>query len=277
MDFDPVTSDPIEVDWQYPTANAAITFGSGGSRVLGVLHLAQGAGPHPTVILLHGIPGYERGFDLSQILRRAGWNVLVFHYRGSWGSQGAFSFQNVLDDVRAALAFLRSENSRRAYRVDGDRIVLIGHSLGSFAALTTAIADSQIRAVITLALYDLGVVAKLLRGAPADVEAVRRFFGWTMPPLQGTSTQNLMDEILMHADAWYLPPQTAALADRSLLLIAANRDTIAPAALHHTALLDALKANNAQDVTHVTQDSDHAFANKRIALARTVLEWLKTR
>ena len=277
MDFDPVTSDPIEVDWQYPTANAAITFDSGGSRVLGVLHLAQGAGPHPTVILLHGIPGYERGFDLAQILRRAGWNVLVFHYRGSWGSQGAFSFQHVLEDVRVALAFLRSEDSRRAYRVDADRMVLIGHSLGAFAALTTTIADSRIRAVVSLALYDLGVVAKLLRGTPADVDAVRRFFEWTLPPLQGTSTQNLMDETLMHGDTWHLPPQTATFADRSLLLIGANRDTIAPAALHHTALLDAFRANNAKDVMHVTLDSDHAFTNKRIALARTVLEWLKTR
>ena len=41
-------------------------------RLLSVLYTAGGEGPHPTVILLHGIPGCERNLNLAQALRRAG-------------------------------------------------------------------------------------------------------------------------------------------------------------------------------------------------------------
>ena len=40
-------------------------------RLLSVLYTAAGSGPHPTVLLLHGIPGCERNLDLAQALRRA--------------------------------------------------------------------------------------------------------------------------------------------------------------------------------------------------------------
>ena len=53
---------------------------------------APGPGPHPVVLLLHGFPGNERNLDLAQTIRRAGWDVLFFDYRGSWGTPGDFSF-----------------------------------------------------------------------------------------------------------------------------------------------------------------------------------------
>jgi len=47
------------------------------------------------------LPGFEQNGDLGQTLRRSGWNVLIFHYRGAWGSGGTFSFANCLEDVQA--------------------------------------------------------------------------------------------------------------------------------------------------------------------------------
>ncbi len=272
MRFDPVVSDPIELDRQFPAMNQAVTFDSGGSRVLGLLHLSQGAGPHPTVVLMHGNPGYERNFDMAHVLRRAGWNVLVFHPRGAWGSQGNYSLTHVLEDARAALAFLRSG---RADRVNANRIVLIGHSLGAFTALTIATEDPQVRAVGALALFDLGVVAHLIRGSTAGAQAMRQFFEWTMPPLQGTSPEELSKEVLANGDGWSLPQKALLLADRSLLFVTATRDTIAPGLQHTQPLLAALEANTARDWKHVELDSDHAFSDRRIALARAVLEWVE--
>jgi pimeloyl-ACP methyl ester carboxylesterase len=277
MQSDPVATDVTEADWQYPTSNAGVTFETDGARLLGMIHIAQGVGPHPAILLLHGIPGYERNFDLAHTLRRAGWNVLVFHYRGNWGSQGTYSFQHVLEDVRSAIAFLRSESSSKAYRIDIGKIVVIGHSLGGFAALVTAIADPQLRAVVAIATFDLGVIARMLRSGSTHSDEIRRFLDSTLPPLHGASTQTLVDEMLSYGDHWYLPEQAAELADRSLLFIDATRDDIAPSVQHTVALVDALKACHARDLTHVTLDSDHAFTNKRIALARTVIEWLKSR
>jgi len=56
-----------------------------------LVYIAAGAGPHPAVILLHGFPGNERNLDLAQDMRRAGWDVLYFNYRGAWGTPGDFS------------------------------------------------------------------------------------------------------------------------------------------------------------------------------------------
>ena len=89
---DPVTADPAPgVDTAYPPSTEELAFQSQGSRLNGFFDLANGKGPHPTVILLHGFPGNERNLDLAQALRRAGMNVLFFHYRGAWGSGGTFS------------------------------------------------------------------------------------------------------------------------------------------------------------------------------------------
>ncbi|MDY4105243.1 MAG: hypothetical protein SOY37_06675, partial [Oscillospiraceae bacterium] len=71
-------------------------------RLLSVLYTAAGEGLHPTVLLLHGIPGWERNLDLAQALRRAGFHVLVFHYSGSWGSDGTYSLAHVLEDSHTA-------------------------------------------------------------------------------------------------------------------------------------------------------------------------------
>lgn len=271
MNFDPVASDPIDVDEKFPATNVAVTIENHSARMFGVLLIAQGAGPHPTIVLLHGIPGNERNFDLAQIFRRAGNSVLVFHYRGSWGSEGTYSFIHVLEDVRAALNFLRGRDVRDKYRIDSGKIIPIGHSLGGFAALTTAAADPHIRAVVSIALFDLGAVAREMRANPGYL---KDFFEESAQRLQGTSAESLISEIMTNGGAWDLSHKAAALTQRSLLLIDASRDDDAPPALHHWPLVQALREQHARDLKHVTLDADHAFCNKRVALARTIVEWL---
>ena len=92
-----------------------------------LLFAAQGDGPKPTVILLHGLPGNERNLDLAQALRRVGWNVLTFTYRGAWGSDGKFILGNAIEDGEAALAFARSADGAKL-GIDPRRIVIGGHS-----------------------------------------------------------------------------------------------------------------------------------------------------
>ena len=56
---------------------------SGGVEINGVAYLAAGPGKHPTLVIAHGWPGNEKNLDLAQAVRRAGWNVVTFNYRGS--------------------------------------------------------------------------------------------------------------------------------------------------------------------------------------------------
>ena len=142
------------VDTSHPPAIAELNFKSGGQRLNGLMYQANGAGPHPTVILLHGYPGNEKNLDLAQALRRGGFNVLFFHYRGAWGSEGQFSFSNVIEDVDSAARFLRSNSE--SYKVDTDHITLIGHSMGGFAALQGAAKDKNVHCVAGIAAANLG-------------------------------------------------------------------------------------------------------------------------
>src|SRR5215467_12720903 len=115
-----VISDPAP-DPAYPATMAWPDIPSHGAMMYSVIYIASGAGPHPTVVMLHGFPGNEKNLDLAYSIRRAGWNVLVPFYRGAWGSGGTFSFTHEPENVKK-------------FRIDPSHIVLIGHSMGGFVA-----------------------------------------------------------------------------------------------------------------------------------------------
>ncbi|WP_112240651.1 alpha/beta hydrolase family protein [Kribbella monticola] len=233
---------------------------SAGFDLPGVLHLPAGAGPHPTVLLLHGFPGNERNFDLAQVLRRAGFATLVFHYRGSWGAAGAWSWSNVLEDARAAVATLR-----RAPGLDPDRFAIVGHSLGGFAALHTAAADPAISAVASITCFDLGAA-----GTATDPDQYVEPWDGELLPLRGTSGRALVDEMVAHGPEWRLAGLAPALGGRPVLLIGAGRDQAAPYEQHHLPLVEAYSG-----AEHHLFPTDHALSDHREELAATVLDFLQ--
>jgi uncharacterized protein len=111
-------------DAAWPAQTLAQAIPSHGVNLNAVLYTAAGAGPHPTILLLHGLPGNEQNLDLAQSIRRAGWNVLTLHYRGSWGTPGTFSFAHCLEDAAATIDWLRSAEA--APRIDSRKLVVIG-------------------------------------------------------------------------------------------------------------------------------------------------------
>ena len=137
-----VTTDPAE-NAANPPSMQQLDIASHGSVMHGFIYLAEGAGPHPTVILLHGFPGNEQNLDLAQAVRRAGWNVLFFHYRGAWGSQGSFSFANCIADTQTAIDWIRDPQNAKKYNMDPAKIVLIGHSMGGFMASVGGAKDKR--------------------------------------------------------------------------------------------------------------------------------------
>ena len=111
-----ITSDPAPVKDFPPTMDSPDIM-SHGSRLNAIIYVAAGSEAHGTVLLMHGFTGNEQNLDLAYVIRRAGWNVLFSHYRGSWGSTGTFSFSNALEDTQAALDFARDPaNAKRLFR-----------------------------------------------------------------------------------------------------------------------------------------------------------------
>ena len=129
-----------------------VTFDSDGHRMLGTLYLARDCTPKPTALLLHGCPGLQQNADLAVALRDRGWNSLVFHYRGCWGSGGDYDLRTIPRDVRAAVDHLQDGGYPG---VDPARLAVAGHSLGGWAAIlaAAAIMGSHVRVGLEDSLY----------------------------------------------------------------------------------------------------------------------------
>lgn len=271
---DPVTLDLPARDTANPMALVELHFPSAGARLNGLLYLAAGRGPHPTVALLHGYPGNERNLDLAQAMRRAGMNVLFFHYRGAWGSGGEFSFDNAQADVAAALRFLRDSATAAHHRIDRRRLALVGHSMGGWLALRGAAADPAVACAAGLEFWDVGREGVAMR---RDSTARAEFLAYTSDitapgaPLRAAGgAAALVKSMLDRGDEWALARSAPALRTRPVLLL----DNTANAS--HAPLADALrKAGNARVATHVWP-TDHSFSDRRVGLARTVIDWLRT-
>ncbi len=87
------------------------------------------------VLLFHGNAGNVCDRLLhAELLVAAGFDVLLFDYRGYGRSTGTPSEQGTYRDARAALAALTDQPG-----VDGSRVVYLGESLGGAVALALAI------------------------------------------------------------------------------------------------------------------------------------------
>ena len=268
---DPVTNDPVVRDRAFPPSMDELAFESGGSRINGFIYLAQGKEPHPTVVLLHGYPGNERNLDLAQAIRRAGMNVLFFDYRGSWGSGGDFSFANAQEDVATAVGWLRSPALAAKYRIDPRRIALVGHSMGAWLALLGAAADTSIACAGAIELADMTRRAVAIHRDSAALGEWTGYNSWlTQPggPLHANA-QSLDSSLVANAGRWDLTTRAPELAGRAILLLDNDRNT------DHAALVQAFRDARAKRVTTYRWPTDHSFSDRRIAMSRAVVSWLR--
>lgn len=249
---------------------------SHGALLNALVYIAAGPGPHPAVVLLHGFPGNEKNLDLAQAIRRAGWDVLFFNYRGSWGSPGDFSFGHSIEDTAAAVAYLRDPAHAKDLRLDPKHIVLLGHSMGGFMAVEDGADDPSIAAVGLISAADMAgrFPSPIPPGAETTIMA-RTAAGLAhegMAPLAGCTPEGLARELLANTSHWRFAERAPALAKRPVLIVT-SEDGLAPA---NTVLAQELRAVGDTHVTTAHFDTDHAYSDDRPELTDTVLRWLRT-
>jgi pimeloyl-ACP methyl ester carboxylesterase len=261
-----LTTDPPS-DKEFPATMEAPDILSHGTRLNAVLYIASGRGPHSTVLLMHGFPGNEKNLDLAYTLRRAGWNVLIPHYRGSWGSAGTFSFANAIEDTQSAVQFLRETENLRKYRIDPKRIVLIGHSMGGFMVSYVAAHDPEIAGLAMISAWNIGATMS----GPKETHRVDMLPA-AAPRLVGTTPAGLQAEAEANAPKWNYLDYAEALRTRPVLILEAHDRNLSYNKDMNAALL---KVGNTR-VLETYVETDHPFSDRRIALQVAVLEWLQS-
>ncbi|NQW99252.1 alpha/beta hydrolase [bacterium] len=141
----------------------AIDFKSGdGTPLHGWFIPAQNKVAKGTVIFSHGNAGsisYHLGF--CTWLAEAGYNVIIYDYRGFGKSGGSVGRRGMIDDVKAAFAYARKRPG-----IDASRLVSYGHSLGG-AQSVTALGESPV----------IGLRAIVIDGTFASYQAMARVVG----------------------------------------------------------------------------------------------------
>jgi dipeptidyl aminopeptidase/acylaminoacyl peptidase len=233
-----------------------VTFDSDGHRLVGILYLARGEEPKPTVLLLHGCPGLEKNLDLAARLRDQGWNALLFHYRGCWGSAGRYDLRTIPRDVTAAVDYLAGYPL-----VDAGRIAVVGHSLGGWAALVTAATEPRLRAV---GVY--GAAARLgedLRLSPGQLEQEFTRFLATTPEEFAYQVASVAEQMDGRA-------AVTAIRPRPLLMVHGTEDRWVPVARARE-----LAARAGSPARYVeVEGANHAFSWHRAELANLIAGWL---
>ena len=153
-----------------------------------------------TVVFSHGNAGsisYHLGFVMW--LAEAGYNVMMYDYRGFGKSGGTVDRRGMIDDVKAAFDYTSKRKD-----VDHTRLISYGHSLGG-AKSVTAIGETPV----------MGLRAIIIDGAFASYHTMAELIG-------GQLGGSLVSDELSPKD------YVKKLAPVPLLVVHGDRDEVVP-------------------------------------------------
>lgn len=260
-----IYTDPVS-DPANPARMEVLHIPSGNVEINSVAYLAAGAGPHPTVIICHGLPGNEKNLDLAQAVRRAGWNAITFNYRGSWGSPGNYRFAQNPEDAKAVLAFLRDPKNAAKYGIDTKRIAIVGHSMGGWVAATVGGQDNGLLGVGMISAANMGREGAMNR---ADVV---KLMTENKEALAGVTADSMADEAMANHEAFDFLRQAKGLSTKPVLILSSD-DGLAP---QTDELVKAIRANGSTTLQAQHVATDHSWSNRRIALQASIITWLQS-
>ena len=253
---------------------------SGDATVRGRFFPARGGMPLATLLIVPGWGGDPvDASGMGAALSARGVNVLLINFRGVQQSTGRFSYANALDDLGAALTWLRSPGNSERFQIDPDRFVLGGNSFGGGVAMVYAARDSTVRRVISIVGADHGVTARRIRGDTAYAARLRSALAGSRSPRGSVQFEPevLIEELLARESDNDLVRLAPRLADRAVLLIGGWRDLTAPIERDLLPVYRALTAEKVSDATILAYPDGHGLRSHRERVADDIVAWLTPR
>ena len=272
--------DPPFLDPAFPPQQFVTHFLSGGSVVHATIWIAQGEAPKGCVVLSPQVFGGDRLESLIIPLMASGIHVITFHPRGMWDGQHTYSFASAIEDVHAAVEFVRTSETEgrtpggRPYRIDPTRIAVLGLSGGGGNVGWAACAENphlNFGVAVAPGNFELHRTEETRAARKASQVAVTQSTAGRidMVALLGRMTQADFDRMSLIK----LAP---TMLSKTLLLVGGSRDEVAPVEMCHKPIARAFREAGSTRFSDVILEADHSFLQKRIALARLVISWLKT-
>ena len=232
--------------------------------IAGLMYRANGAQKHPTLLLLHGYPGNERNLDIAQVVRAHGWNVVYFDYRGSWGSQGKFSFKNCVQDVVNVVAFCNKYQD--SLKIDTSNIVLFGHSMGGWICLKSLERLPQVKKGFALSTWNIADDFKRVMNKDEMLALANN------PDVGGkyfvlnATVDEIFTPVLKDRAYYNLANDASKLADKQIIMLDEHS--------YNKEIAASIKNSNKSYFDYEVWQTDHPFTNKRISLMNMVLAFL---
>lgn len=276
---DYATTDSVYFDPDYPSMHFPHVFMSKGKPIQSFMWLADGAEAKGCVILSPQRYGGDSLDSLVPALVGAGIHVMRFNPRGMWDGSQDYSFIGALEDLHAAVDFLRENGGQhvvppgtgfpRPFRVNPDRIAVLGKSGGGgMMGWIGGAENPSLNSIVT-------VSPSWLLPRPLNA-ATLKFFRELKQSLAGRVDLEKELNALTAADYDRLNMIAAAprLVDKNVLLIGhSNREYVDTL---HKPLVDAMLNANAKHFSQVILEANDYFLTARVGLARLAVAWLKT-
>ncbi len=261
---DTIVLHDLQSDPGSPAHSMELTIPSGNSRMAAMMYAANGSQRHPTLLLLHGYPGNERNLDLAQVVRTRGWNVIYFNYRGSWGSEGAFSFNNCVEDVVNVVAFCKKYSD--SLRIDTSRIALFGHSMGGWVCLKALQRLPGIKKGFVLSAWNIG---EDFRNVHSQDDMMKIAGNGGDYFVLHTTLKDLYMPVMEHQPDYDLVNDAALLAGKEIVMLDEHH--------RNEQLANKIRSANHAYFDYQVWQTDHPFTNKRVSLMNRLIAFLESK
>ena len=242
-----------------------------GVSLAATLFAPQGAGPHPGLIICHGMPAGPRpepgapppaddGLSypgVAEWCALEGFATLIFNFRGTGESGGNFHPLGWAQDLDAVISWMLARPE-----VDARRLALLGSSMGAAVAVYAAAHRPEIAGLVAFA----GPAETRVRANPGEDLARMREMGIIRDPDFPPSLEAWANEgAELSPSRW-----VSMVAPRPLLILHGDADDVVPPHNAHALYERAGEGRELRMLPGVA----HRFRSEPTAMA-AALEWLR--